>query len=232
MVNDTRQRLIQAAADLIAASSDREVSLRTICDRVGVKLPTLYHFFGSREGLLDAVVSYGFDLYVGEKMAMEWTGDPLVDIRRGWDAHVAFGLANPSFYVMMYGRTSLGRDMGPAQRPYELLMNLTNLAAARSQLRVSPRRAADHIIATNVGTTLFLLANKDVDHCISADIRDATLAAISAGGASATTEEPTVAAARALSAAVTLAEPGSLPLIPEETALLEVWLDRLAGASA
>jgi len=30
-------------------------------------LPTLYHFFGSKEGLLDAVIDAGFDLYLGVK---------------------------------------------------------------------------------------------------------------------------------------------------------------------
>ena len=52
----TRDRLLRAAADLIAASPGETVPLRAICDAAGVRLPTLYHFFGSKEGLLDAVV--------------------------------------------------------------------------------------------------------------------------------------------------------------------------------
>ncbi|MDA4895692.1 TetR/AcrR family transcriptional regulator, partial [Streptomyces sp. MS2A] len=106
--SDTRERLIRAAADLIAAAPGEDFSLRAVCDAVGVKMPTLYHFFGSKQGLIDAVVERGFDLYLGEKAAMESTGDPIQDIRAGWDAHVAFGLAHPGFYTLMYGKVRPG----------------------------------------------------------------------------------------------------------------------------
>ena len=53
-----------------------EFSLRAVCDTVGVKIPTLYHFFGSKQGLIDAVVERGFDLYLGEKSSTESSGDP------------------------------------------------------------------------------------------------------------------------------------------------------------
>lgn len=31
------------------------------------------------------------------------SNDPVEDLRRGWDAHVEFGLTHPAFYVLMYG---------------------------------------------------------------------------------------------------------------------------------
>ncbi len=54
-----------------------------MCDAVGVKMPTLYHFFGSKQGLIDAVIARGFDMYLGEKSAMESSGDPIQDLREG-----------------------------------------------------------------------------------------------------------------------------------------------------
>lgn len=59
-------------------------------------MPTLYHFFGTKQGLVDAVIERGFDRYLAEKASMESSGDPIQDIRIGWDAHVAFGIANPA----------------------------------------------------------------------------------------------------------------------------------------
>src|SRR5699024_11882668 len=100
---DTRTRLLDAAADLIAEAPGEDFSLRAVCHAVGVKMPTLYHFLGAKQGLIDAVVEHGFDLYLGQKSAMEHSGDPIQDIRAGWDAHVAFGLQNPGFYTLMYG---------------------------------------------------------------------------------------------------------------------------------
>ncbi|WP_258234114.1 TetR/AcrR family transcriptional regulator [Brevibacterium oceani] len=75
--------MLDAAAGLIAAAPGEDFSLRAVCDAVGVKMPTLYHFFGSKQGLIDAVIARGFDMYLGEKSAMESSGDPIQDLREG-----------------------------------------------------------------------------------------------------------------------------------------------------
>src|SRR5690625_2319669 len=152
--SDTRERLISAAADLIAASPGEDFSLRAVCDAVGVKMPTLYHFFGSKQGLIDAVIDHGFDLYLGQKSAMEHSGDPIQDIRAGWDAHVAFGLANPGFYTLMYGKVRPGHSPAAQSRPAEILYGLTERAAEHDRLAGPPDPAAAHILATNIGGTL------------------------------------------------------------------------------
>lgn len=93
----TRDRLIAAAADLVARSPGGNFSLRAVCTMVGDKMPTHYHFFESKQGLIEAVVERGFDLYFAKMGSMETSGDPIHDLRNGWDAHVAFGLGNPGF---------------------------------------------------------------------------------------------------------------------------------------
>jgi hypothetical protein len=30
-------------------------------------------------------------------------GDPVENLRRGWDAHIGFGVANPAYYAVMFG---------------------------------------------------------------------------------------------------------------------------------
>ncbi|MDN6529803.1 MAG: TetR/AcrR family transcriptional regulator, partial [Brevibacterium sp.] len=72
---DTRSRLLNAAADLIAAAPGEDFSLRAVCDVVGVKMPTLYHFFGSKQGLIEAVIEHGFDMYLSAKYSSESSGD-------------------------------------------------------------------------------------------------------------------------------------------------------------
>ena len=54
-------------------------------------------------GLLDAVAEYGFDTYLAQKAVRPSGGDPVDDLRAGWDLHVGFGLANPALYALMYG---------------------------------------------------------------------------------------------------------------------------------
>lgn len=216
--SDTRVRLIAAAADLIAAAPGEDFSLRAVCDAVGVKMPTLYHFFGSKQGLIDAVVEHGFDLYLGEKAAMESSGDPIQDIRAGWDAHVAFGLANPGFYTLMYGKVRPGYSPAAQSRPSEILLALTTRAADHGRLVVAPEQAAAHVLVANVGVTLRQIVLATADHELSAAVREGTIAAITGTGT-----QPR----NPLAAAVEIAAANPDVLGRAETQLLVEWLTKL-----
>src|SRR5579859_3307052 len=93
---NARDRLLLAAAQLLAESGDRTLSTRAVCKLAGVQAPTLYHHFGSKQGLIDAVINYGFTQYVESEQG-SGADDPLVSIRRGWERHVQFGLEHPTF---------------------------------------------------------------------------------------------------------------------------------------
>ncbi|MEV1295350.1 TetR/AcrR family transcriptional regulator [Pseudonocardia sp. NPDC049635] len=219
---NTRDRLLRAAADLIAASPGEPVPLRAICDAAGVRLPTLYHFFGSKEGLLDAVVEHGFEQYVALKESREPTGDPIQDIRDGWDAHVAFGLAHPGFYALMYGQVTPGRRPAAQDRTTKLLLDLTREAGRRGRLVTTPERAADHVLAANVGVTLHQITGEP-DPALSVDVREATLDAVTGGrpGPRPTTERSLGDAAATVLASLPDDNPA---LDAPETVLLKKWL--------
>mgnify|MGYP001032061236 CR=1 FL=1 len=223
---DTRTRLLDAAADLIAVAPGEDFSLREVCDRAGVKMPTLYHFFGNKQGLVDAVVERGFELYIAQKQAHESTGDPIQDIRDGWDAHVAFGLANPGFYTLMYGKVRPGDTRAAEARPAVLLRALVDRAADQGRLVVSPEQAAGHILATNIGVTLRQIISGRPDPELSAAAREAVISAISgATPVGAAGARPTILGVLDYAAG----HPDILG--PEETALLVSWLGRLAAAA-
>jgi AcrR family transcriptional regulator len=52
----TRERILKQALQLFAARGYDATSVREICEAVGVTKPTLYHFFGSKEGLYRILV--------------------------------------------------------------------------------------------------------------------------------------------------------------------------------
>lgn len=218
-IGDTRSRLIDAAADFIAASPGDDFSLRAICDAVGVKMPTLYHFFGSKQGLIDAVIERGFDLYLARKVAHESTGDPIQDIREGWDAHVDFGTANPGFYTLMYGKVRPGYSPAAQTRASDILLGLTRQAAEQGRLVVTSEQATAHILATNIGVTLRLIILSAPDPVLSGAVREGVIAAITGAGE---TAERTYRddAYRLLEHA--MANPHILG--PTETQLLRKWL--------
>lgn len=216
----TREKLIAAAADMITRSPGEDFSLRAVCDTVGVKLPTAYNFFGSKQGLADAVVEHGFDMYIAEKQAMEWTGDPIQDIRTGWDAHVDFGLANPGFYALMYGKVQPGHAPAAQSRPAEILLGLTTKAAEQGRLTVPPEQASAHILATNIGVTLRQIIQGSPDPDLSAAIREGVICAITGTGR----EGDDAAAATVAEKAA--ASPDILG--PTETRLFLQWLRKIS----
>src|SRR5438132_9057164 len=176
---ETRDRLLLAAAELMHESGDPTVSTRAVCERAGVEAPTLYHHFGSKQGLIDAVIQHGFNLYVDPDPVSE-TLNPIDAIRRGWDQHVRFGLDNPRFYALLYGNVERGRPCAITSPALARLTDLLTVAAKAGQLRVAPADAAAQLLAANVGVTLSLIAQPEdaTDVSLSDRVRDTALAGV------------------------------------------------------
>src|ERR1700674_532680 len=177
---ETRDRLLLAAAELMHESGEPTASTRAICERAGVEAPTLYHHFGSKQGLIDAVIQHGFNQFVEPEPGQDGALDPIDAIRQGWDRHVRFGLENPRFYALLYGNVERG---GPCAITSPALARLTDLltdAARAGQLRVAPAEAAAQLLAANVGVTLSLIAHSDdaTDLSLSDRVREAALAGV------------------------------------------------------
>lgn len=225
---DTRTRLLNAAADLIAAAPGEDFSLRAVCDAVGVKMPTLYHFFGSKQGLIEAVIERGFDMYIAAKAAGETGGDPIGALRAGWDAHVAFGLENPGFYTLMYGKVRPGYSPQAQSKPSAMLRALTKRAEDEGRLVVGHEQAAAHILSTNIGVTLRLIIMGRDDPELSAGVREGVLAALTGTGPSAVAG----GGGRLGHAVIEAAAARPEILGKTETQLLIEWIGRLGEAGA
>lgn len=226
-----KMRLLQAAAELLANSAGAPVSTRQITQLAGVSAPTLYHHFGDKEGLYDAVVSAGFEEYVAGERDFAPSGQPLEDIRRMWDNHVHFGLNQPELYLVMFG------NIRPESRPAivadaeALMEEMLNKAAAAGQLSVQPREAARSILAANVGVTLMLIAEPAAERNLdlSTMTRDAMIFAVSsdqAEQAEASGKSSVVVAAIALNAALQASH--SDQLSSSELKLFLEWLHRIS----
>lgn len=53
-VANTRSRLLESAIDVIDEDGIKALRVRDISARAGVKEPSVYHYFGSRDGLIEA----------------------------------------------------------------------------------------------------------------------------------------------------------------------------------
>ena len=57
------ERILATALDLFAVKGYDATAVREICEAAGITKPTLYHFYGSKDGVLRALVSTGFERF-------------------------------------------------------------------------------------------------------------------------------------------------------------------------
>lgn len=57
------ERILSTALDLFAMKGYDATAVREICEAAGITKPTLYHFYGSKDGVLQALVNSGFERY-------------------------------------------------------------------------------------------------------------------------------------------------------------------------
>jgi AcrR family transcriptional regulator len=233
-----RTRILEAAAGLLAESPD--ASTRAVCDAAGVTAPTLYHYFGDKEGLLTAVVDFGWAAFLQTKRTVaavvhEHIAD---DVRAGWDNHLQFARENPNFYKLMWS-PAIAANSTALREAYEMLHERLKLGAARGQLRVSAETAARTVMAATIGAALSLISRPDLfgDDTFATHLREAVIASITvpedaapAPKRRAAAAEPTLATAAAMLSSRLAAE--DTPLTHPERALMQQWLTTLADTSA
>jgi AcrR family transcriptional regulator len=227
---DTRTRILEAAAALLADSPVADVSTRAVCEAAGVGAPALYRQFGDKEGLLSAVVDYGFDQYLAGKRAAKPSADPVQDLRDGWDSHVAFAVSHPSYYRLMYS-PAVSAPPEAAAEAHRLLVAVLERCAAAGRLRLSPEAAGQMVMSANVGVALMLVSRTATyTPDVSTRVRDAIHAAILTQDSGKPATGDTASTAISLGALLRQAPPSSLTAA--ESALLHEWLNRLSDPAA
>jgi AcrR family transcriptional regulator len=233
-----RTRILQAASDLLAQSADVDASTRAICDAAGVTPPTLYHHFGDKEGLLAAVVDFGWASFLETKRTVAAVVHENVadDIRAGWDNHLEFAHENPNFYKLMWS-SAVAANSVALREAYQLLHERLELGAARGQLRVSPETAARTVMAAVTGAALSLISQPDLfgDDTFATQLREAMIASITVPNDAADTpkrrahevEQRLATVAATLSSRLAAED---VPLTAPERALMQQWLTMLADA--
>ena len=237
MSNTTvRTRIVQAAADLLANSADADVSTRAACEAAGVTAPTLYHHFGDKEGLLAAVVEFGWASFLESKRNIAAVVHQHVadDIRAGWDNHMEFARKNPNFYKLMWS-PGVAANSTAFRDAYQILHERMELGASRGQLRVSPERAAQMIMAATTGAALSAISQPGLygDVSFATQLREAVIASVTVPPSAPTSKRrvrdengPTLATAAATLKSKVATE--DTPLTQPEQALLQQWLTMLA----
>jgi AcrR family transcriptional regulator len=231
-----RARILRAATELLEKGGRNAVTTRAVSAAAGVQAPTIYRHFGDMQGLFEAVARDTLATYAREKASRPLTNDPVEDLRRAWDLHIAFSLAHPDVFALLYSAPSVAEFRPVIYEGVVLLQGLVARIAEAGRLRVDVPHATDLLHAAGTGITLTLAATppEERDPRLSETMLEAILTAITvpdsaetpdgAPGAAPAAERVAVHAV-ALQALVTDA-PNALS--PAERQLLGDWLGRLA----
>jgi len=99
---DLRRALLAAAVAEVERVGPEFVNLSGLAKSLGVSQPAPYRHFAHREALLAAVAAQGFEVYDASLEEAVVAGSRFSASTRIAAAHVAFGLAHPGLYRLMF----------------------------------------------------------------------------------------------------------------------------------
>ena len=142
--SEVRRAIVDAAGSLIDEDGADGLSMRRLAARCGYTVPTVYHHFGDKDGVIDAVVDEAFVPLVAELEAVVPGADPVDYVRALVATFVAYARAVPGHYALLMVPRAEGRPHPPAvERAREILLAaLTRLGEAGCLRGVDPEAAA------------------------------------------------------------------------------------------
>jgi len=156
---DTRTALLAAALKVLEEAGEAQFSTRSVCAIANVTAPTLYHHYGSADGLLSAAIAEAFAQFLESKRAAVQSADPVIALREGWDDYVRFAAARPRLYVAMISRVLGGATIPAAEQAFALLVERIAAIASKGRLALTVETAADLMWASaNAASLLHITA--------------------------------------------------------------------------
>jgi AcrR family transcriptional regulator len=107
-LNGAARDIARVAARLFATHGYEATSVRMIVEAAGVTKPTLYYYFGSKEGLAQALLTMPMTALAERMRAiLAEAGDPIDGLTRIMEAHFAFFREDPDcarfFFALWFG---------------------------------------------------------------------------------------------------------------------------------
>jgi AcrR family transcriptional regulator len=156
---DTRDTLLAAALKVLEDNGEAQFSTRSVCAIAKVTAPTLYHHYGSADGLLSVAIVEAFAQFLDSKRTAVQSADPVIALREGWDDYVRFAAARPRLYAAMMSRVLNGAEIPAATQAFALLMKRVAAIAAAGRLVPTVEEAADLAWASaNAASLLYVTA--------------------------------------------------------------------------
>jgi AcrR family transcriptional regulator len=110
----TREEILEAAWEQVRTSGLAALSLRDLARTVGMRPPSLYSYFDSKNAIYDAMYAQGAQQFVDEQRAsMPTPDDPLEALKAVVHFFVEFCAADFARYQLLFQRTIPGFEPSP-----------------------------------------------------------------------------------------------------------------------
>jgi AcrR family transcriptional regulator len=131
---DIRQKILDAAQQIITEDGFAALSMRKIANRIEYSAASIYLHFRSREEIAQEISEVGFGKLLAKMTAALGAKDASVRLRAVALAYLTFGLENPETYRLIFMGDSeytaaafkKNDPEGVASKSYQLLLDLAN----------------------------------------------------------------------------------------------------------
>lgn len=96
-----RRAILDATEALLLADGVERFSIRRLVERCGYSAPTIYHHFGDKFGLFDALLEERFQILFRRLRRVPRGDDPVEYLRQIACVFVRFGLRHPTHYQIL-----------------------------------------------------------------------------------------------------------------------------------
>lgn len=98
-MNDNRLIILQTACQLFSEQGYDAVGVQEIIETAGFTKPTLYHYFGSKQGLLDSILEYYLQPFNRQlNTTLLYQGDVQTNLRNIFNLYLDFAYHNTRFF--------------------------------------------------------------------------------------------------------------------------------------
>jgi len=147
-LSETAERIVFITSRWIDENPGQSLTTRKVCELAGVTAPTLYHHFGDKQGLMQAVAKRKMLAFFSGKRQQPETDDPRADLLRGWDQWAGhFARQNQALIAALQQSPEISARLraGAEAIAEARLKRLQSVQA----LRMPPKQAAQVMVAAS-----------------------------------------------------------------------------------
>jgi AcrR family transcriptional regulator len=163
---DQRDAILSAAIEILHSNGAGALTVRSVASAAGCSTTGVYTYFGGKNGLVEAIFIDGFQRFgvALEVARASAPPDGPVDVMA--QAYRDWGLANPTHYMVMFGRGVPDLHPSPealaiAGGTFEQLVDATITMMAKLGISGEPRELAHYLWAGMHGYVSLEIANMD-----------------------------------------------------------------------